>query len=61
MFIKNNPVAVSRLQGNRSDGSREQRIQQEWEYFIKKHGLHVTQIPDIGKEQVVTKLKRIKP
>jgi len=30
-LIMNNPNAVSRLQGERADGSREQRIQKEWE------------------------------
>jgi hypothetical protein len=59
-LIINNPNAVSRLQGDRPDGSREQRIQKEWEYFVKKHGCHVTQIPNIQKEQVVQKLKKLK-
>jgi hypothetical protein len=59
-LIMNNPNAVSRLQGDRPDGSREQRIQKEWEYFIKKHGRHVTQIPNISKEEVIAKLKKIK-
>lgn len=59
-LIMNNPNAVSRLQGNRSDGSREQRIQKEWKYFISKHQLHVTQIPDINKENLLKKLKQIK-
>jgi hypothetical protein len=56
----NNPTAVSRLQGDRPDGSREQRIQKEWEYFVKKHGIMVNQIPDTTKEQVIAKLKSIK-
>lgn len=60
-LIMNNPNAVSRLQGVRPDGSREQRIQKEWEYFVKKHGLHVTQISNVTKEDVVFKLKTIKP
>jgi hypothetical protein len=59
-LIINNPNAVSRLQGDRPDGSREQRIQKEWEYFVKKHGRHVTQIPNIQKEEVVVKLKKLK-
>jgi len=59
-LIMNNPNAVSRLQGDRPDGSREQRIQKEWEYFIKKHGRHVTQIPNVTKEEVVAKLKKLK-
>lgn len=59
-LIMNNPNAVSRLQGDRPDGSREQRIQKEWEYFIKKHGIMVNQIPDVNKEWVITKLKKLK-
>lgn len=60
-FIMNNPNAVSRLQGQRADGSREQRIQKEWNYFVKKHGIMVNQIPDVNKDWVITKLKKIKP
>lgn len=59
-LIMNNPNAVSRLQGDRPDGSREQRIQKEWEYFIKKHGIMVNQIKDTSKEDVIKKLKQIK-
>lgn len=59
-LIINNPNAISRLQGDRPDGSREQRIQKEWEYFVKKHGIMVNQIPDTTKEQVITKLKKNK-
>ena len=60
-LIKNNPIAVSRLQANRPDGSREQIIQKEWGYFLKKHKIMVNQIPDTSKEQVLEKLKSIKP
>lgn len=60
-FIMNNPVAVSRLQGDRPDGSREERIQKEWQYFINKHGIMVNQVPDTPKEKVLEKLKKIKP
>jgi hypothetical protein len=59
-FIMNNPNAVSRLQSDRPDGSREQRIQKEWEYFIKKHGIMVNQIPDSSKEEVIKKLKLLR-
>ena len=58
-FIMNNPVAVSRLQGKREDGSREERIQKEWEYFKSKHGVFVTEIPDSRQAEVVTKLREI--
>jgi len=61
LYIKNNPVAVSRLQAERPDGNREQRIQEQWYLFVKKHGIHVTQIQDSTKEQVLEKLKSIKP
>jgi glycosyltransferase involved in cell wall biosynthesis len=60
-FIENNPNAVSRLQADRPDGSREQRIQEQWELFIKKHNLHVTQIPNVSKDVLVKKLKAITP
>ena len=59
-LIMNNPDAVSRLQENRPDGSREQKIQKQWEYFIKKHGIAVNQVPNVSKEQVIEKLKKIK-
>jgi hypothetical protein len=60
-LIINNPNAISRLQGDRPDGSREQRIQKEWEYFVKKHNIMVNQIPDTSKEKLLEKLKKIKP
>jgi len=60
LYIENNPVAVSRLQADRPDGSREQRIQEQWQLFIKKHGIMVNQIPDIPQEDVIKKLKNIK-
>jgi glycosyltransferase involved in cell wall biosynthesis len=59
-LIINNPNAVSRLQGERADGSREQRIQKEWQYFAQKHGVMVNQILDTPKEIVIQKLKSIK-
>lgn len=59
-YIENNPIAVSRLQTERSDGSREQRIQEQWKLFVNKHKLMVHQIKDIGKDEVIKKLKSIK-
>jgi len=59
-YIKNNPVAVSRLQGERPDGNREQRIQEQWMLFNSKHGCFVPQIPDTGRETVIEQLKKIK-
>jgi len=59
-LIMNNPNATSRLQTERPDGSRQERIQKEWEYFKQKHNILVKQIPDSSKEQVIEKLKQIK-
>jgi hypothetical protein len=59
-LIENNPVAVSRLQSERPDGSREQRIQEQWKLFVNKHGVMVNQIPDMSKESVLSKLTKIK-
>lgn len=59
-LVMNNPNAVSRLQGDRPDGSREQRIQKEWEYFVKKHNIMVNQIPDTSKEKFIAKLNNLK-
>lgn len=55
-LICNNPVAVSRLQSDRPDGSREQRIQEQWKLFINKHGMMVNQIPDLSKDKVIEQL-----
>jgi glycosyltransferase involved in cell wall biosynthesis len=59
-LIENNPVAVSRLQSERPDGSREQRIQEQWKLFINKHGIMVNEITDTSKETVIDKLTMIK-
>jgi hypothetical protein len=60
-YIKNNPVAVSRLQSSsRSDGSREQRIAEQWDLFFRKHGVYVNQITQCTKEEVLDKLRHIK-
>ena len=53
-------MAVSRLQAERPDGNREQRIQEQWKLFIAKHGLMVNQIPDTDKSLVIEKLKLLK-
>lgn len=60
-LIENNPIATSRLQSDRPDGSRQQRIKEQWQIFYKKHGFFVNQIPDIDQNLVIDKLKRIKP
>jgi hypothetical protein len=59
-LICNNPVAVSRLQADRPDGSREQRIQEQWKIFVNKHGIMVNQIPDVNKQDVINFLKERK-
>jgi len=60
-LIENNPNAISRLQADRPDGSREQRIQEQWKLFIKKHGRMVNQIPNKSKQDVLEFIKYIKP
>jgi hypothetical protein len=59
-FIENNTNAKSRLQSERPDGSREQRIREQWELFYKKHGKLVQEIPDTPEKEVVKFLKTIK-
>jgi len=44
-FIMNNPIATSRLQTNRADGSRADIIDKIWEYFYNKHQIRVNNIP----------------
>lgn len=53
----NNPDATSRMD---SDGNRINRLLPDYQYFHQKHGVMIQQIPDIGKERVIEKLKRIK-
>jgi hypothetical protein len=61
-YIMNNPVAVSRLQASdRPDGSRSERIQEQWGLFHQKHNFHVNQISDTSQEDVIKQLKKIKP
>lgn len=59
-WIQNNPNAVSRLQSDRPDGSREEIIGKIWEYFHSKHGLHVPQIPNCSKEEFLRSIKEIR-
>ena len=60
-YIENNKNAKSRLQSDRPDGSREQRIQEQWYLFSGKHQKMVNEIPDTPQNEVVEKLKKIKP
>ena len=55
-LVCNNPVAVSRLQGERPDGSRAQRIEEQWKLFVAKHGAFVGDIPDTSKDKVLQRL-----
>lgn len=58
-FIKNNPVAISRLQSPRPDGSRNEIINNIWKYFHSKHGLFVNEIPLPTLTDLKSKLKQI--
>jgi hypothetical protein len=61
-YIMNNPETNSRIDApDNPDGSRTQKIHKEWEFFIKKHNVAVTQIPNKTKQEVVSFLKQIKP
>lgn len=61
-LVMNNPVAVSRLQAkDRPDGSREQRIAEQFELFNKKHGLYIHEIPRVSQKELIEKLKFITP
>ena len=57
-LIMNNTEAVSRMD---NDGKRVERLLPDYSYFLRKQGILIQQIPDIGKEKVIKKLKRIKP
>jgi glycosyltransferase involved in cell wall biosynthesis len=60
-YIMNNPVSTSRLQSkDRPDGTRDQNIHTEWDYFYKKHGVYVPQIPNLREDDLVKLLKEIK-
>jgi glycosyltransferase involved in cell wall biosynthesis len=59
-YIENNPIAVSRLQNAREDGSRQQVLEETWRYFFNKHKTNVTMIPDTSLEETVALLKKIK-
>jgi glycosyltransferase involved in cell wall biosynthesis len=61
LYIENNPNAKSRLQSDRPDGSREEKLQEQWEIFIKKHGKHVSSIEDYDHTFLIEKLKKIRP
>jgi hypothetical protein len=60
-YIENNPNATSRLQSNRPDGSREEKITEQWNLFFKKHNKNVYEIPNVNEEYVLKMLKSIKP
>jgi glycosyltransferase involved in cell wall biosynthesis len=60
-YIENNPVAVSRLQADRPDGSRADLIVDTMHYFTNKHGIVLNSINCKTKEEVIEFLKNIKP
>jgi hypothetical protein len=55
-YIRNNPVALSRLQAN---GARANTIAKVWEYFKNKHGISVGEIPHVSDEEFKNKMKKI--
>jgi len=59
-LVNNNPNAKSRLQNLERPDCRNNVIQKYYEYFYKKYGLHIPQIPDKGKEYTIQLLKKIK-
>lgn len=59
-YIENNQNAKSRLQADRPDGSREERIKEQWMLFYKKHGKLVQEISDKSEQEVIKILKAIK-
>jgi hypothetical protein len=61
LYIENNSNAVSRLQSDRPDGSREKRIQEQLELFFKKHQIYISEIPYPSEYDLIEKLKLIKP
>lgn len=56
-LIMNNPDATSRLD---ADGKRLERLKPDYLYFMQKHGIPISHIPDIGIENTVDKLKSIR-
>jgi len=60
-YIENNPVATSRLQADRPDGSRADVIQDTINYFTNKHGVKINSINCKHPEEVVEYLKGIRP
>lgn len=60
-YIENNPIATSRLQADRPDGSRADLIQQTMDYFTNKHGILLNSINCKDPKDVVEFLKKIKP
>lgn len=53
-YIMNNPLAVSRLQAN---GAREKSIGKVYEYFEKKHGISIPNIPRLTEAGLRDKVK----
>jgi len=56
-LINNNESASSRLD---ADGKRFTRLQPDYEYFNKKHGLFISQIPVLSLTYLIDVLKKLK-
>lgn len=60
-YIMNNPIATSRLQADRPDGSRSDLILDTMKYFQNKNGVPVNAIHHKSQDEVIEFLKKIKP
>jgi glycosyltransferase involved in cell wall biosynthesis len=58
-LIENNPKAQSRLQAERPDGSRVQVIGPIIEYFKRKHGIYVKDVPMPTRDEAIQRMKEI--
>jgi hypothetical protein len=56
-FIDNNPIAISRLDGN---GERSKKLQPEYDFFLNKHKIRIQDIVNEPSSQVIEALKNIK-
>jgi glycosyltransferase involved in cell wall biosynthesis len=56
-LVNNNSFATSRLD---ADGKRVTRLQPDYDYFLQKHGVSVSEIPQSSTEQLIETLKKLK-
>lgn len=59
-YIMNNPIATSRLQADRPDGSRADLIVDTMNYFQSKHGVMVGGIYNKTQDEFIEFLKKVK-